>query len=77
MSKKSTVAALALAIAGLSAAPLAQSANAPTPPTGAEQKNPCGPKKESANPCAPAKKKAANPCGPANPCAPKKRKATE
>ena len=46
MSKKSTVAALALAIAGLSAAPLAQSANAPTPPTGAEQKNPCGPKKE-------------------------------
>ena len=77
MSKKSTVAALALALASLSAAPLAQSANAPTAPPGAEQKNPCGPKKESANPCAPAKKKAANPCGPANPCAPKKRKAAE
>ena len=40
MSKKSTVAALALALASLSAAPLAQSANAPTAPTGAEQKNP-------------------------------------
>lgn len=77
MSKKSTVAALAMALAGLAAAPLAQSADATTAPAGAEQKNPCGPKKEAANPCAPAKKKAANPCGPANPCAPKKRKSAE
>ena len=50
MSKKSTVAALAVALAGLAAAPLAHSADAPTNPPGAEQKNPCGPKKESANP---------------------------
>lgn len=77
MSKKSTVAALAVALAGLAAAPLAHSADAPTNPPGAEQKNPCGPKKESANPCGPAKKKAVNPCGPANPCGPKKRKAAE
>ena len=77
MSKKTTVAALALALAGLSAAPLAHSADAPTSPTSAEQKNPCGPKKESANPCSPAKKKVANPCGPSNPCGPKKRKAAE
>lgn len=45
MSKKYTVAALALALAGLSAAPLAHSADAPANPTSAEQKNPCGPKK--------------------------------
>ena len=45
MSKKSTVAALALAIAGLSASPMAYSADAPSTPAGAEQKNPCGPKK--------------------------------
>ena len=77
MTKKSTVAALALALAGLSASPLAHSADAPSNPPSAEQKNPCGPKKEAANPCGPAKKKAANPCGPANPCAPKKRKAAE
>jgi hypothetical protein len=55
MSKKSTVAALAMALAGLAAAPLAQSADAPATPAGAEQKNPCGPKKEAANPCGPAK----------------------
>ena len=77
MSKKSTVAALALALAGLSAAPLALSADAPANPTSSEQKNPCGPKKEASNPCGPAKKKASNPCGPANPCGPKKRKAAE
>ena len=77
MSKKTTVAALALALAGLSAAPLAYSADAPVNPAGAEQKNPCGPKKEASNPCGPAKKKAANPCGPANPCSPKKRKSSE
>ncbi len=77
MSKKTTVAALALALAGLSAAPLAHSADAPANPTSAEQKNPCGPKKETANPCGPAKKKTANPCGPSNPCGPKKRKAAE
>ena len=77
MSKKSTVAALAIALAGLAAAPLAKSADAPTTPAGAEQKNPCGPKKEATNPCGPAKKKAANPCGPANPSGPKKRKAAE
>ncbi len=77
MSKKSTVAALAMALAGLAAAPLAHSADAPTTPAGVEQKNPCGPKKEAANPCGPAKKKAANPCGPANLCGPKKRKAAE
>ena len=77
MSKKSTVAALALALAGLSGAPFAHSADAPTTPAGAEQKNPCGPKKESANPCGPAKKKTANPCGPANPRGSKKRKAAE
>ena len=59
MSKKTTAAALALALAGLTAAPLAHSADAPTNPTSAEQKNPCGPKKESSNPCGPAKKKAA------------------
>lgn len=57
MSKKSTVAALAVALAGLAAAPLAHSADAPTNPPGAEQKNPCGPKKESANPCGPADRK--------------------
>ena len=51
MSKKSTVAALALALAGLSAAPLAQSAETPMNPTSAEQKNPCGPKKESRERC--------------------------
>jgi len=38
MSKKSTVAALAVALAGLAAAPLAHSADAPTNPPGAEQK---------------------------------------
>ena len=77
MNKKSTVAALAMALAGLATAPLAQPADAPTKPAGAEQKSPCGPKKEAANPCGPAKKKAATPCGPANPCGPKKRKAVE
>jgi uncharacterized low-complexity protein len=77
MSKKSTVAALAMALAGLAAAPMAHSADAPSNPTSTDQKNPCGPKKEAANPCGPAKKKAANPCGPSNPCGPKKRKAAE
>ncbi len=90
MSKKLTVAALALALAGLAAAPIAQSADAPAGKTaGAEQKNPCGPgkkdegnpcgpaKKKAANPCAPAKKKAANPCGPSNPCGPAKRKSAD
>jgi hypothetical protein len=60
MSKKSTVVALAMALAGLAAAPLAHSADAPANPTSAEQKNPCGPKKEAVNPCGPAKKKATN-----------------
>ena len=77
MSKKSTVAALAMALAGLASAPLAHSSDAPANPASAEQKNPCGPKKEATNPCGPAKKKAANPCGPTNPCGPKKRKAAE
>ena len=77
MSKKSTVAALAMTLAGLAVAPLATAADAPANPPGAEQKNPCGPKKEAPNPCGPAKKKAANPCGPTNPCGPKKRKAAE
>jgi uncharacterized membrane protein len=76
MSKKSTVAALAIALAGLAVAPLAQSADTPAP-AGAEQKKPCAPKKEASNPCGPAKKKAANPCGPSNPCGPKKRKSAD
>lgn len=77
MKKKSTVAALALALAGLAASPIAHSADAPATPAGAEQKNPCGPKKDASNPCGPAKKKASNPCGPSNPCAPKKRKSAD
>lgn len=77
MSKKYTVAALALALAGLAAAPIAHSADAPANPTGAEQKSPCAPKKDAGNPCGPAKKKAANPCGPSNPCGPKKRKSAD
>ena len=77
MSKKSTVVALALALAGLASAPMANSADAPATPAGAEQKNPCGPKKDSNNPCVPANKKAANPCGPSNPCGPKKRKSAD
>ena len=56
MSKKSTVAALALALAGLAAAPMANAADAPATPAGAEQKNPCGP----ANPCGPKKRKSAD-----------------
>ena len=77
MSKKSTVAALVLALSGLAAAPIAHAADAPKTPAGAEQKNPCGPKKDATNPCGPVKKKATNPCGPANPCGPKKRKTTD
>lgn len=86
MSKKSAVAAFALAMAGITAAPLAHSADAPTQPQqGAEQnpsvdatkktaETPCGPSKQkAANPCGPAKKKATNPCGPKNSCGPKKR----
>jgi len=55
-------------------------AAAPLPAT-AQTANPCAPKakaanpcagKKAANPCAPAAKKGANPCKPANPCAPKK-----
>ncbi|WP_162784955.1 hypothetical protein [Polynucleobacter necessarius] len=48
MPKKSTVAALAIALAGLAAAPLAYSADAPVGPTSADQKSPCGPKKRKA-----------------------------
>ena len=78
MSKKSTIAALTLALAGLVAAPMAQSADAPaSSPVGSEQKKPCAPKKEASNPCGPAKKKTANPCGPSNPCGPKKRKSAD
>jgi hypothetical protein len=57
MSKKSTVAALVLALSGLAATPIAHAADAPKTPAGAEQKNPCGPKKDATNPCGPAKKK--------------------
>ncbi len=78
MSKKSVVVALALSLAGLAAAPMARAADSSmTSPAGAEQKNPCGPKKNESNPCGPAKKKATNPCGPANPCGPKKRKSAD
>jgi len=77
MSKKSTVAAFILALSSLAAAPMARAADTPPATTGAEQKNPCGPKKDAPNPCGPAKKKPANPCGPSNPCGPKKRKASE
>jgi hypothetical protein len=56
---------------------MANAADAPATPASAEQKNPCGPKKDSNNPCGPAKKKAANPCGPSNPCGPKKRKSAD
>lgn len=56
MSKKSTLAGLALALAGLSVAPLARATDAPITPTDSKQKNPCSPKK-STNPCAPVKKK--------------------
>ena len=87
MLKKSDVAALALALAGVTAAPISQSADATvispkepvqkdsTGPAKLKAAKPCGPvKKKAANPCSPGKKKAANPCGPANPCAPEKRK---
>lgn len=79
MSKKTTVVALAVALAGLSGSPLVYSADSPKgEESKTEQRNPCGPsKRSSANPCAPAKKKSANPCGPANPCAPKKRKSAD
>ena len=79
MTKKTTVIALAVALAGLSMTPMAYSADATKgDDSKAEQKNPCGPgRKASANPCAPVKKKTANPCGPANPCAPKKRKSVD
>ena len=79
MTKKTTVIALAVALAGLSMTPMAYSTDATKgDDSKAEQKNPCGPgRKASANPCAPVKKKTANPCGPANPCAPKKRKSVD
>ncbi|CAM3657191.1 hypothetical protein [Polynucleobacter antarcticus] len=68
MSSKLKIAALSVALAGLTAAPLAHSADTPVKaPTSSEPSNPCAPKK----------KKVTNPCGPANPCAPKKRKAAE
>ena len=77
MSNKSTIAGLALALAVLTHIPLAQASDNTAAPTSSEQKNPCSPKKEVANPCGPAKKKAVNPCGPTNPCGPRKRKSAE
>lgn len=59
MSKKNTIAALALALAGLAAAPVALSADAPDKkPANAEQKNPCGPaKKQMQIPVGPPKRR--------------------
>lgn len=90
MLKKLNIAALAVALAGLTVAPIAQCAVAmANSQTDAAQKdssssekikadNPCAPaKKKAANPCAPTKKKAANPCSLANPCGPAKRKSAD
>lgn len=86
MSKKTTIAAFALALAGIAGASAARAAD-PSPNQGAGQNQPTEASKPSsqaptgsgtqqpANPCGPAKKKkATNPCGPSNPCGPKKRK---
>lgn len=57
MSKKSTVAALALALAGLAAAPLANAADTPATPAGTEQKNPVARRKRRAILADPLRKK--------------------